>query len=314
MTRTISRAEVEALAIPLDDIARNVADAFCAGATGDIVWKPKTMLASEGGAFQMSTFAAWRRRDLSLFHMLVGPTSEAVEGGAPGYLSRQLVFERASGSPIALLDGTYTSNVLPVAIGRTLAKLLARPRTGVATIIGAGVQARMNLEALDGVLPIEEVRIITRTAKSAESFCEFIRQRGQKPVIVEVGPQALQGADIVISTIPASPGLKPFLDPEWVEPGTFVNVVDLGRSWKNSFSKFDRVIVDDRIQAEQQHKDGRLLHGGPFDSEIADVLTGTKPGRVAESERIVLIHPGNVVGVMGVTTAVLSAFRACGAV
>lgn len=312
MTRTISRAEVEALAIPLDDIARHVADAFCAGATGNIVWKPKTMLASDGGAFQMSTFAAWQKQDLSLFHMLVGPTSEAIEGGAPGYLSRQLVFERTSGSPIALLDGTYTSNVLPVAIGRTLAKLLARSRTGVATIIGAGVQARMNLEALDGILPIEEVRIITRTAKSADSFSEFIRQRGQKPVVVEVGPEALQGVDIIISTIPASPGLKPFLDPEWVEPGTFVNVVDLGRSWKNSFSNFDRVIIDDRVQAEQQHKDGRLLHGGPFDSEIADLLTGAMPGRVADSERIVLIHPGNVVGVIGVTAAVLSAFRARG--
>lgn len=312
MIRIITRNEIDALAISLDKISLNIREAFCAGSLGDIVWKPKAMLVSKGGAFQMTTFAAWPQRNLSLFHMLTGPTTREIDNGAPGYLSHQLIFEQMAGTPIALVDGTFTSNVLPVAIGRTMASFLPRSRTGVATIVGAGVQARMNLAALDGVLPIEEVRIITRTSRSAEAFSDFIRQRGQKAVHVEPAPKAFKGVDIIISTIPASPELKPFLDPNWVEPGTFVNVVDLGRSWKDGFFRFDRIIVDDRVQAEQQFKDGRLLHGGPFDSEIADILNGTKPGRITESERIVLIHPGNVVGVTGVTYSILSALKVKG--
>lgn len=156
-------------------------------------------------------------------------------------------------------------------------------------------------------------RLRTGEEKKRRVLSPLLLPSRRKPVIVQVGPQALHGVDIVISTIPASPGLKPFLDPDWVEPGTFVNVVALGRSWKSGFSKFDRVVVDDRVQAEQQYKDGRLLHGGPFDCEISDILNGSKPGRIAEGERIVLIHPGNVFDVLGVTTAILSRFKSQGA-
>ncbi|MGO4741388.1 hypothetical protein AB4099_33070 [Bosea sp. 2KB_26] len=309
MNNVIGPEEIEQLDIPLDEIANTIGEAFLAGAAGDIIWKPKTLLVGEDGAFQMSTYAAWRQRNLSLFHMLFGPTADAILKGAPAYSSRQYALERSSGAPIGLIDGTYTSSILPAGITRLLTGKLARTRSGIATIIGAGTQARLNLEALDGVLPIREVRIVTRSQASAESFAAFVRQRGQTPVITTAGQAALSDADIVISTIPASPGLKPFLDPAWVEPGTFVNVVDLGRSWLPGFEAFDRMIVDDRVQAEQQFRDGRLLHGGPFDSEIADILNGSRPTRLSENERVVLVHPGNVVGVIGVTAAILE-FRA----
>lgn len=310
MDQLIGRDEIEKLRIPLDKIAATIGDAFLAGAAGDIVWRPKTMLSGEDSAFQMSTYASWGQRDLSLFHMLFGPTAEAIRQGAAGYSSRQFALERASGIPIGLIDGTYTSNILPAGVARLLTGKLAQARSGIATIIGAGTQARLNLEALDGILPIREVRIITRSQTSAETFSTFVKTRGQTPVIMTAGEAALADADVVISTIPASRGLEPFLDPAWIRPGTFVNVVDLGRSWKQGFEAFDRMIIDDRMQAEQQFRDGRLLHGGPFDSEIADILNGSRPARSAHSERIVLIHPGNVVGVIGVTAAILAARRA----
>lgn len=309
MDRMIRRDDIEKLNIPLDDIAAKIGEAFLAGAAGDIIWRPKSMLSGEDGSFQMSTYASWRERDLALFHMLFGPSAEAIRQGAAGYSSRQYVLNRSSGSPIGLIDGTYTSNILPAGVARLLTGKLARPRSGIATVIGAGTQARLNLEALDGILPVEEVRIITRSQASAETFSAFVRERGQAPVIVAANEAALADADVVFSTIPASPGLEPFLDPAWVSPGTFVNVVDLGRSWKQGFEAFDRVIVDDRVQAEQQFRDGRLRHGGPFDSEIADILNGNRPPRNEADERIVLIHPGNVVGVLGVTAALIAAMR-----
>jgi alanine dehydrogenase len=310
MDRMITRADIEQFNLSLDDIAQSIGEAFLAGAAGDIIWRPKTMLSGPGGSFQMSTYASWAQRDLSIFHMLFGPSAEAIRNGAPGYTSRQYVAERASGLPLGLIDGTYTSNMLPAGVARLLTGRLTQPRSGVAVIVGAGTQARLNLEALDGVLPISEVRIVTRSQASAEAFAEFVRKRGQTPIIASASEATIADADVVISTIPASPGLVPFMDPAWVRPGTFVNMVDLGRSWKQGFEAFDRVIVDDRDQAEQQFRDGRLLHGGPFDSEISDIVSGNRPGRVNADERIVLVHPGNVVGVIGVTAALLRALGA----
>lgn len=306
MDRIFDRETIERLEIPLDDIAKSVGEAFVAGRTGEISWRPKTMLAGVDGVFQMSTFASWPSQNLSIFHMLFGGSAAEIAKGAPNYVSRQYVIDRQLGRPYGVIDGTYTSNVLPAGVTRLLSKRLARTQSKVAVIVGAGTQARLNLEALDGILPIETVRIITRTQASATKFAKFVEQRGQTPVITEAGPAALQGADIIISTVPASRELKPFLDPSWVGPGTFVNAVDLGRSWTDGFGAFDRLIVDDRDQAEHQVADGRLSHKGPYDSEIADILSECRPGRQTDEQRIVLIHPGNVVGVLGVTKTILA--------
>jgi len=211
--------------------------------------------------------------------------------------------------PLAIIDGAYTSRVLPAGVTRLMTKRLAISRERIATFVGAGTQARVNLDALDGVFPIDEVRIVSRTRQSAESFARYVSERGQKAVIMEAGPAVMDGADLVVTTVSASQELQPFLDPAWVRPGTLVNAVDLGRSWKSGFAKFDYSVVDDRAQAETQAKEGRLIHSGPFDSEIAEVLVGTRPGRTNSEQRIVLIHPGNIVGVMGVTSLLHARLR-----
>src|SRR5690606_28300427 len=116
-----------------------------------------------------------------------------------------------------------------------------------------------------------------RTRTSAERFASHVRNRGQKPRIMEAGPTAFKDADIIVTTISTSQGLQPFLDPAWVTPGTFVNAVDLGRSWKPGFGAFDYSVIDDRQQAEMQARDGRLPHDGPFSSEISDILMDAAP-------------------------------------
>jgi ornithine cyclodeaminase/alanine dehydrogenase len=303
--KTISRDEIAQLHLDIDAIAAALDEAFRAGAAQEITWKPKSMLAQPDGAFLMSTFAAWPARGLGIFHSLVGATAAAARNGSPAYRSLQLLAEHETAEPIALLDGTYTSTMLPAGVTRLMAGRLGRSRSRVATFVGAGTQARVNLAALDGILPIDEVRIVSRTTKSAAGFAEFVSARGQRARIMQNGPEAFEGADIIISTVPASPGLQPALEPRWVSPGTFVNAVDLGRSWQQGFDAFDRVVTDDRKQAEAQFGEGRLIHGGPYDSEIAEILTGARPGRLDSKERIVLIHPGNVVGILGLTRLIV---------
>ena len=78
--------------------------------------------------------------------------------------------------------------------------------------------------------------------------------------------EAIRGADLIVSTVPSGPALKPFLDPAWVAPGAFVSAVDLGRSWLDGFEAFDRIVTDDRAQAVMQHAEGRVRYGGAYDT------------------------------------------------
>ncbi len=298
----ISDAQIDGLGIGIPQIADALAAAFRASAEGDIRWKPKSMVAQDDGSFLMSTFASWPAAGYGIFHMLAGAATSHASAGNPAYRSMQLLTDAISGDPLAMFTSPFTSTMLPAGITRLMAPRLARSRTGVAAIIGAGTQARVNLEALEGVLPVHEVRIASRSRTSADKFADHVRARGQRARVMQAGAEMFEDADIIITTVPAGPGLVPMLDPAWVSPGTFVNAVDLGRSWMQGFERFDRRVVDDKRQAEQQYREGRLPHAGPFDSELAEVLVDAKPGRRTDDERIVLVHPGNVVGILAITS------------
>jgi ornithine cyclodeaminase/alanine dehydrogenase-like protein (mu-crystallin family) len=163
-----------------------------------------------------------------------------VDPGAPHYSTIQLLSDYGTGLPLALIDGTYTSTMLPACITALAATRLAHPRSRIVTFIGAGTQARVNLAALLESFPIEEVRIFTRTSRSANAFAEEIGSQGLEARVFEDPAKAVRDANIVVSTVPSAPDLHPFLSPDWVSAGAFVSAVDVGRSWMSGFEAFDR--------------------------------------------------------------------------
>lgn len=67
-----------------------------------------------------------------------------------------------------LLDNGYLTDIRTAAAGAVAAKHLSRHNASVAAIFGAGMQARLQLEALRLVRPIREARIWARDAAKAE--------------------------------------------------------------------------------------------------------------------------------------------------
>lgn len=68
-----------------------------------------------------------------------------------------------------LLDNGYLTDVRTAAAGAVAAQHLSRQNASVATIFGAGMQARLQLEALTLVRPIREARIWARDAAKAQA-------------------------------------------------------------------------------------------------------------------------------------------------
>lgn len=303
--RTLSRDEVYGLAIPSADLMAAMEETIRSSRAGEIVWRPKSTIAQPDGAFFLCSMACAPKRNIAVFHAVTGLPAGHYGPDAPHYYTYQFVTDYSTGRPIALVDGTLTANMLPAVITALGARYLARANSRIATFVGAGIQADVNLATLRMEFPIDEVRIVTRTAATAERFAAHVRGQGLTPRIAASPQDAIAGADIIVTSVPSHPNLKPFLDPAWVSPGAYVSTVDVGRSWMDGFDTFDRIATDDRAQAVAQQADGRMRYGGAFDSELADLITATRPPRRSDAERAVLIHPGYVVGTLAITSLIL---------
>lgn len=190
-----------------------------------------------------------------------------------------------------LLDNGYLTDVRTAAAGAVAARHLARPDSAVAAILGAGMQARLQLEALTLVRPIREARIWARdAAKAAATASELTTRLGFSVTAVEDPAAAVRGADIVVTTTPSE---RPILMADWLQPGQHITAMGADSEHKNEIdpAAFARVTyVADRLS--QTRRLGELHHAlsagliaadAPF-AELGEVIAGTATGRTRPDE------------------------------
>ena len=88
----------------------------------------------------------------------------------PTHQAAIVLFEPGTGTPCALMDGTYITATRTAAAAALAAKLVARPDAKVLAILGTGVQARSHARAFEGVRDWSEIRIAGRDAAKAEAL------------------------------------------------------------------------------------------------------------------------------------------------
>lgn len=306
--RIVSKEQISALGLTLADALAGLRESFPAAGAGEIVWRPKSTINQADGAFLTGTLACWPAKNVGLFHCIMGISAVDAEVGMPHYTTLQILSDYRTGHPIVAIDGTFTSTILPAGVTALAAERLAKPDAHVAAFVGTGVQAKVNLEAIRGVRDIRKIKVLDRGRTSTKAFAKHGTSLGLAVELIDNPEAMIRDSDIIITSVPSSPDLVPFLDPGWVSPGAFVSAVDVGRSWRPGFEKFERRVTDDRPQAEIQHREGRMNYGGPFDHELVDIM-GRNLEQGNGSARSVFIHPGNVVGVLGITLAIWKKLR-----
>jgi N-[(2S)-2-amino-2-carboxyethyl]-L-glutamate dehydrogenase len=213
--------------------------------------------------------------------------------GLPRGIGVILLSDRETGMPIAVLDGTVVSAMRTGAIGGIAARALANPGSSVVTLLGAGVQARTQLMALERTLPLEEVRIHDVGEGRAAAFCERERRGGFHLVPVDDPAEACAGSAVVVAATMAD---RPFVPPEWLDAGAvFVSISSLDPTLE-LISSCD-VLVTDVWEHETGHHSrpfARALAAGIVTreqvTELGQLLIGNAPGRTNETQRV-LVSP-----------------------
>lgn len=159
-----------------------------------------------------------------------------------------------------LLDNGYLTDVRTAAAGAVAAKHLARVDASVAAIIGAGAQAKLQLEALKLVRPIEEARIWARDPVKARATAADLREK--LGILVRAEPdldKATAGADVIVTTTPAE---SPVLLLGHVGAGQHVTAMGSDAKHKNEIAPALVAMADLYVadSARQTRRLGELHH------------------------------------------------------
>ncbi|AYG69936.1 MULTISPECIES: ectoine utilization protein EutC [unclassified Rhizobium] len=186
-----------------------------------------------------------------------------------------------------LLDNGYLTDVRTAAAGAVAARHLARPDARIAAILGAGMQARLQLRALTLVRPIEAARIWARDLAKAEKLAKALTVEFGFAVSAEADAErACRGADIIVTTTPSD---KPILDAGWLQPGQHITAMGSDAEHKNEIDpaailKAEPYVADSLKQTrrlgELHHAIAAGLVRGDADfPELGAIISGRAAGR-----------------------------------
>ncbi len=204
-----------------------------------------------------------------------------------------ILSEIEHGFPIAFMEGTLCSNMRVGAMGALAAKHLARQDATTIGFIGAGEQAKMHLIAMKTVLPSLQKCYVA--AKETHEEEEFVRQ--MSPILPDMtvsGTQmdlemAVKDADVVVTATSAQ---APLLQADWIQAGAFYSHIG---GWEDDYAVAklcDKIVCDDwdtvkhRTQTLSRMFQEGKLSDGDIHANLVDLITGNKPGREHEKERI----------------------------
>jgi len=286
----LSRADVESL-LDLDAMLDALADALVIYSSGVTSVPPRTAArVSDRNLLGVMTGSV---PGVALESKLVSVFPDNEHRGLHSHQALIALFYEASGTPVALMDGTYSTAIRTGGTAAVATRVLARQDSRVLAILGAGVQGQSHLETFPRVRDFGEIRIASRSLDRAKGLVA----RDPRARAVESFEEAVRGADVVACCTDAR---TPILRREWLKPGAHVSSVGgtFGPEIDRDTVEVSRVFVEWRGAVTNQPPAGaHELQGLDEESvtEVGEVLAKTRPGRQTADEITLYKSTGHAV-------------------
>jgi alanine dehydrogenase len=310
----ISDAEIKKFSISQRDFQAAICKAFVAYGSGQAKVIPASHLDFSPGHGFRSLCAAWEEAGFSSNKWFgITPVQPGLQGA--GIHALLTLNDYKSGIPLAIMGANQITGWRTASMSALVASRLANPQSKTLGFIGCGLQARMHLDSLLSVLP--EVNRVLAFSRSLSSSQAFVGELSARSITAEalISPKdVVRQSDIVVSSVPLSSGLIPFLDPDWIQPGTFVCAVDLARSWLTTdLHRLETRITDDhRQQAMLPPISHQLGPMGTFSCDLAELVSGRFVGGFDPNKRAIFIFRGSGLADLAIAIEVYKCSRRLG--
>jgi thiomorpholine-carboxylate dehydrogenase len=204
--------------------------------------------------------------------------------GLPTHMALIELLSRATGAPLAVMDGRLITEMRTAAVTAVgFAALAPQHFTSpplTLGILGSGVQARAHIQSLRHVWPgLEEIKIWSPTSTNALRLAESVG--GQAVAIEEAA-----AADVVL-TVTVS--VEPVLRGSWLSPNAMILAVgatgDGAREIDDEAMLTSYVVAESRSCVERESGDIRGS-GARVEVEIGEILSGSGTAIIPKDKRV----------------------------
>jgi 2,3-diaminopropionate biosynthesis protein SbnB len=291
----LNQEDVKATGLDMAVALEAVEDAFRLHHQGQVNLPYKTVLdlgERERGRSNAMPAYVGGQYDVFGIKWIAGFPKNPQDYGLPRATGLFILNDAWKGVPLAVMDCTLLSAMRTGAVTGVGARYLARRDSRSVAMIGAGVQARTQLEALKTVLPgLEEVRAFDLRRETAEAFAAEAQARfGMAARAVATAEEAVRKADVVVTVTVAD---EPIVKDAWMKPGSFFAAV--GSYQEEEFevvTNSDLVVVDgvEHVLHRETPVIALMIQQNRIQkekvAELGAIVCGDRPGRQRPEERV----------------------------
>ena len=255
--------------------------AFSALAAGELLAPPRFRVESPQGAMVFTAGATTGAEPLLGFRVY-----DTFPRGPQGEQDQiVVVYDAGQGRLKGVVLGRILGAMRTGAIGGVAIDTLARRDTAVLSVIGAGYQARTQVQAALAVRDFAEVVIFNRTPERAAALCAELSAQHSLPCrLAATAEEATRAADVLIC---ATKSKTAVLDSAWITPGTHITTIGpqttAGHELPLDIVDVADVIATDSIPQSQAFDAPFFI---PDDRLVAldQIISGAAAGREADEQ------------------------------
>jgi len=315
MPEIFNRAQIEE-ALQRVDVTEAIEQGFVAYSQGKAVVPPVGELVFEDPPGDVHIKYGYIKDDDYFVIKVASGFYDNVELGLPQSDGLMLVFSQKTAQlECILLDECHLTNVRTAAAGAVVARYLAPSTVERIGVFGAGVQGKMQVEALLPIVDCRDVIVWGTGEEELEAYREVMSKHGLSIQTTLTGDEIAATCNLIVT---ATPSHTPLLRAEQIREGTHITAMGADTREKNELDpailqKADRVVAD---SIEQCRVRGEIFHaleaGVLVDSdvvELGNVIAHPQLRRASDSQITVADLTGVAVQDIQISKAVYEVLR-----
>lgn len=283
----LSRADIDSLGITMREIMDEVEAGFAAMGRGEVEMPAKIGIHTRKDCFNHSMPCyVGGQLDMAGVKVVSGyPPNQ--KKGLPYITGVWCLLDPETGLVRSVMDAAWITAWRTGAASGVYARHFGDPATRVVSIVGLGVQGRMNLRAMIEVFPhIEEVRMYDPIAGQAARYVADMQPLlpAAKFLDCATPKDCVTGADVVITCSPIVEKPQRFVEAGWLKENVLAISVDYDSAFDAATMSAAATFTTDSASQylwTQDHgvyfQDGYPDRAG-LHSDMGEICAGKKPG------------------------------------